>query len=115
MEGYSQSKLTPGFWTHKWRPVSFTLCVDYFGVKCVGKEHAEHLMSFLKSKYKISADWKGERYLGLDLDWDYKKQEVQLSMLSYVTDALRRFNHAKPCKPQYQPYPHITPNYGAKS
>ena len=37
MEGYSQSKLTPGFWTHNWRPVSFTLCVDDFGVKYVGK------------------------------------------------------------------------------
>ena len=24
-KGYSQSKLTPGFWTHKWRAVSFTL------------------------------------------------------------------------------------------
>ena len=29
-EGYSQSALTPGFWTHKWRPISFTLCVDDF-------------------------------------------------------------------------------------
>ena len=36
-------------------------------------------------------------------------------MLSYVTDALRRFNHATPRKPQDQPYPHIKPNYGAKT
>jgi hypothetical protein len=31
--GYTQSKLTPGFWTHDWRPISFTLVVDDFGVK----------------------------------------------------------------------------------
>ena len=31
--GYKQSGLTPGFWTHTWRPISFTLCVDDFGVK----------------------------------------------------------------------------------
>ena len=43
-EGYSQSKFTPGFWTHKWRPVSFTLCVDDF----VGIEHANHLISVLQ-------------------------------------------------------------------
>ena len=29
---YYQSKITPGFWTHKWRPISFALCTDDFGV-----------------------------------------------------------------------------------
>ena len=72
-------------------------------------------MSVLKSSYKISADWRGERYLGLDLDWDYDKREVRLSMLSYITDALRRFNHAKPRKAQDQTYPHTKPNCGAKA
>ena len=27
-QGYTQSKLTPGFCTHAWRPISFTLVVD---------------------------------------------------------------------------------------
>ena len=53
---YKQSTLTPGFWTHKWRPISFTLCVDDFGVKYVGKKHAEHLMSVLQKNYTISDD-----------------------------------------------------------
>ena len=48
-EGYHQSELTPGFWTHTWRPISFTLCVDNFGVKYVGKQHVEHLLSVLKA------------------------------------------------------------------
>ena len=46
--GYKHSKLTPGFWKHKWRPVCFTLVVDDSGVKYVGKEHAQHLVSVLK-------------------------------------------------------------------
>ena len=29
-EGYTQSKLTPGLWTHKWRSILFTLFVDNF-------------------------------------------------------------------------------------
>ena len=28
--GYFQSKLVPGSWKHKWRPVQFTLVVDDF-------------------------------------------------------------------------------------
>ena len=35
-------------------------------------------------------------------------------MLSYLTDAMRRFNNATTRKLQDQPYPHIKPNYGAK-
>jgi hypothetical protein len=36
--GYSQSKTTPGLWKHEWRPVRFSLVVDNFGVKYIGKE-----------------------------------------------------------------------------
>ena len=28
-EGYNQDTLVPGLWTHTWRPITFTLCVDY--------------------------------------------------------------------------------------
>ncbi len=35
--GYRQSKLTPGFWKYDWRPICFSLVVDDFGVKYVGK------------------------------------------------------------------------------
>ena len=66
--GYFQSQLTPGFWKHKWRPISFTLCVDHFGVKYVSQEHAKHLMNTLKQEYKMSQDCEGNRYLVLNLD-----------------------------------------------
>ncbi len=36
--GYSQSKAVPGLWRHKSRPISFTLVIDDFGVKYVGKD-----------------------------------------------------------------------------
>ena len=42
-EGYSPVQFTEGLWRHGWRPTSFTLVVDDFGVKFVGKEHAQHL------------------------------------------------------------------------
>ena len=46
--GYKHSKITPGFWTHDWRPICFSLCVDDFSIKYVGTQHVEHLMTVLQ-------------------------------------------------------------------
>jgi hypothetical protein len=46
------------------------------------------------------------------LDWDYTKHKVYLSMPGYIKNALIRFGHESPDKPQMQPYPHTTPTYG---
>ena len=72
-EGYYQSKLVPGLWKHEKWAIQFTLVVDDFGVKYERKWDAEHLMKTLKKYYPVSEDWKGNRYIGITLDWDYKK------------------------------------------
>ena len=112
--GYKQSKYTPGLWTHTWRPICFTLVVDDFGVKYVGKEHAEHLVQVIEKHYECTKDWEGKRYLGLTFDWDYDHREVHLLMPDYVATALRRFQHERPKRTQAQPHAHTPPNYGAK-
>ena len=71
-------------------------------------------MAILKEHCTISHDWSGSRYLSMDIDWDYERRKVHLSMLYYVQDALNRFHHEHPEKPQDQPYPHANPTYGAK-
>ena len=35
--GYSPCKYNPGLWKHEWRPISFVLVVDDYGVKYVGQ------------------------------------------------------------------------------
>ena len=55
--GYSQSTTTPGLWTYKWRPITFTLCVEDFGVEYGGWEHAQHLKDTLQKNYTISHNW----------------------------------------------------------
>ena len=112
--GYKQSKIIPGFWTHEWRPISFTLVVDDFGVKYVGREHAEHLLAAIKEEYECTADWNGNRYIGLTLDWDYRNQEVHLSMPGYIEEALIEFDHPRPKKKQDAPFPYTPPKYGQK-
>jgi hypothetical protein len=79
-DGYRPLTHTHGVWTHATRPISFLLVVDDFGVKYVGREHAEHLMTCIKKNYNISSDWNGTAYCGLTLDWDYNKHTVDLSM-----------------------------------
>ena len=55
--GYFEHKNTTGLWYHKTQPILFTLVVDDFGVKYVGKENVDHLINCLKSaKYKLTND-----------------------------------------------------------
>jgi hypothetical protein len=81
---------TQGLWTHDTRPISFSLVVDDFGVKYVGREHAEHLMACIKKNYNISSDWNGTAYCGLTLEWEYKNRTVDLSMPGYIKAALHK-------------------------
>eukprot|EP00804_Cyclotella_cryptica_P023112 CCRYP_000353-RD/>CCRYP_000353-RD protein AED:0.34 eAED:0.30 QI:0/0/0/1/0/0/2/0/454 len=97
--GYFQSKLVPGLWSHKTRPISFTLVVDDFGVKYIGKEHALHLQSVIEQHYKI--------------DWDYINRKVHLSMPGYKDKALKQFQHQK-ATTQHSPFQCKPIKYGAK-
>jgi endonuclease I len=73
--------------------------VDDFGVKYVGREHAEHLMACIKKNYEISSDWKGSAYCGLTLKWDYNNRTVDLSMPGYIKAALHKYQHPAPILP----------------
>ncbi len=112
--GYRQSPITSGLWRHDFRPISFTLCVDDFCIKYVGCKHAKNLATILNKHYKCLQDWDGQRYLGMNIDWNYNNKKVHVSMLEYVPEALTQFQHPAPKKPQHQPYPHVTPTYGAR-
>ncbi len=55
--GYYECVNTSGLWRHATRPITFSLIVDDFGIKYVGKEHADHLIKCLKEKYKLTENW----------------------------------------------------------
>ena len=65
--GYYQCATTPGLWRHKWRPITFVLIVDDFGLKYVDKRHADHLLAALSDSYKVTTDWSGSKFAGIDL------------------------------------------------
>jgi hypothetical protein len=112
--GYAPTPTTPGLWKHKTRPITFTLIVDDFGVKYVGKQHAEHLKNALEETYTVSTYWTRCLYCGITLTWDYLKRTVKLSMPVYIEQALHIFQHPEPTRPQHSPYPYKEPTYGVK-
>jgi hypothetical protein len=51
--GYYPARHNPGLWLHKTRQITFTLVVDDFAVKYVGKDNAHHLRNALLCHYQI--------------------------------------------------------------
>ena len=110
--------LAPGIWNHKWRLFLFCLIVDYFGVEYVSGCHALHLKQVLTEHYKVTENWKGDLYSGINLQWNYHpahtKKNVHLTMYNYISNLLIKFTHPNPKKPQHSPYKHTPILYGAK-
>ena len=112
--GFYEVAHTPGLWKHKRRPIQFSLIVDDFGVKFVGKEHIDFLITSLRNDYaRITVDWTGELYAGIALKWNYQERWVDASMDGYVRKLRQRFGHKMPRVPQHSPYKAPKKVYGA--
>ena len=77
------------------------------GTRCSSK-------NTLEEHYRVTQDWKGNRYISITLDWDYRKRQVHLSMPGYVAKALKQFKHAMPRRKQNAPFPSEPIKYGTK-
>lgn len=103
--GYHQRKLVPGLWTHDWRPITFTLVIDDFGVNYKDMKYAKHLKKVLEHHYQVIADWSVKQYISITLDWDYTCHQVHLSMPGYIAKALKQFQHLEPAQCQHSSFP----------
>ena len=69
---YYEVAHTTGLWRQAKIPIHFSLVVNDFGVKYLGKQHVEHLVHCLKKYYaKVSEYWEGKLYCGITLEWNY--------------------------------------------
>ena len=102
--GYSPVARTPSLWKHATKDICFSLVVDDFGVKHVGKDTVDHLIQALKKLYTISIDWAGSLYCGLTINWDYDKRICDIYMPTYIKEALHKFQHPAPSRPQDAPH-----------
>ena len=93
--GYQQIKLVPGLWKHDWQPIQSTLVVDNFGIKSVGEKHELHLKQALKENYKVTTEWDGTIYIGITVNWYYRRRQVHQSLPGYTDKSLKQFNHTR--------------------
>jgi len=112
--GYYQCQFTSGLWRHVWRPITFALVVDDFGIKVTGDTHTNHLLKTLRKDYEVTVDWKGELYVGIKLEWDYEKRTLDTHIPGFVPSALHKYQHKRPTKPQHAPANAAPIQYGAK-
>jgi hypothetical protein len=98
--GYEQCHHTPGLWWHQWQPILFSLVLDDFGMKYVGKWHANHLIKAIEANYNFSKDWEGQLYCGIKLNWDYTKPTINLSIPGYIQATLHKYQHPSPKQEQ---------------
>ena len=96
--------------------------MDNFGIEYLDKEHALHLLKTLEVDYKITTDWEGTKFAGIDLAWDYHARNAhwtcRISMKGYIAKVLLKYGHPIPKKPhlspQLSPQKHREVIYGAK-
>jgi len=116
--GYYETATTPGLWRHRWRPIQFVLIVDDFGVEYVRKKDADHLAKILKAHHKISQDWEGKKFSGINLDWNYapkhEDRTCRLTMKNYISDLLVALDHPRPKRRQLSPHKCKEIQYGSK-
>ncbi len=78
--------------------------VNNFGVKYVSKDDMNHLITSIKKDYTLTKDWSGDLYCGMQLDWDYNKQTVDISMPGYVKKKLQEYGNVIKYRIQTCPY-----------
>ena len=112
--GYYPTQFTTGLWRHVWRPITFTLVVDDFGIKFECDMHANHLVKTLRKHYDVTPDRKGELFVGIKLKWYHEKRTLETQIPTFVPKKLQKYQHPKSTKPQHAPAKAAPIQYGAK-
>ncbi len=63
----------------------------------------------------MTVDEEVTKYIGLTIEWEYKKQKAHIHIPGYLPKAFIRFKHKMPVKIQNSPHPHVIPQHGAKT
>jgi hypothetical protein len=97
------------------QPILFTLLVDNFGMKYINKDDVNHLIKFLKQKYKLTKDLDRNLYCGIKLKWNYDYRTLDILMPGYIIKQLQKYKHAIPTKPKHCPYTPQPRQYGSNA
>jgi hypothetical protein len=105
----------PQVWHHKWHPIQFSLIVDDFGAEYVGIEHFNHLRDVLKKFHGVQFNMAGNKFVGIDIKWDYATRRCCISIPGYIKNLLIKFKHPCQTKPCLALHKCLPIAYGAKA
>ena len=74
----------------------------------------DHLIACLGKLYEVDIKIEGTLYIRITLNWHYMAGYVDLSMLGYITNALKRFNITETPRPVLMPHTWKASMYGLK-
>jgi hypothetical protein len=94
---------------------AFSLIVDNFAVKYVGKQHVDHLRTALLQSYELKPYWAAKVNSCMYLNWDYKNRKCYISTPGYVSNVLSKCQHYAPKHQQHTPSIYVTPVYEDKT
>ncbi len=81
----------------------------------MGLEHFTYLLYILKKFHGIKYNMAGDKFAGMDIEWNYAFCRCRISMPGYISLLLLKYKHPQPAKPQLSPYKCLPIAYGAKS
>ena len=111
--GYFPTK-TACLFKHESRQTIFTIVVDDFGISYGNDDDLAHLLSTIEGQYAITTDYPGEKYVGLNLEWDYKKRTCRVRMKDYIKKTMEQFNVVKNKRNTHTPLHVDAIQYGRK-
>ena len=88
--GYHQLFHAPALFRNHDGSIRFALVVDDFAVVWSSQESMKHFLKTLQQLYTIKIDYKGLKYLGIDIEINRIQRHVTLSMPGYITKLLKR-------------------------
>eukprot|EP00804_Cyclotella_cryptica_P005248 CCRYP_018890-RA/>CCRYP_018890-RA protein AED:0.36 eAED:0.27 QI:0/0/0/1/0/0/3/0/601 len=93
-DGYFELPHTPGLFKHISRPIQFTLVVDDFGIKYIGKEHLDHLLQTIKKHYDVKLGLQQQIF-----------RHLHARICQQTTDKIQSSRPRKPVHTPWEPYP----------
>jgi hypothetical protein len=92
-EGYYEDRLVPCLIKHKTLPTIGALVVDDLGLKVAGEANLMHIVNAIEKVWKVKINRLGNKFVGMDLQWDYNPLNPSLRKSSDVAtqDGLKRF------------------------
>ncbi len=81
----------------------------------VGVELFNYLLDILKTFHGVQFNMAGNKFVGINIKWDYAACCCHISMLGYISTLLLKFNHPQPTKPWISPFKCLPISYCTKS